>query len=283
MRIQYASDLHLELWPKATFDETITPSAPYLVLCGDVAPLNYSGLRAFLEFCSERWKYVFWIGGNTEMWHYVTNEEVALQKMRELCSPYRNIKILYKSSFLLKDEESNEKLLIVGVSLWHKPRNGTMLHYHNNIYVKAISTPVDEEIFAQAHKSQVKFLEYVIKHSEIPLLICSYYAPFTWCYEEDWIQEPKSAVIDRELEKLITFPAIAWITGHSHLSIEYKRRYFLTNGTEGSVLFVSNPRGKPKQNPYFRKDCVVNLQPNLIMPEVKEEVEPLWARKARGL
>ena len=68
MRIQYASDLHLELWQKTTFDETLQVVAPYLVLCGDVAPLNCVNLRAFLEYCSERWKLIFWIPGNSEIW-----------------------------------------------------------------------------------------------------------------------------------------------------------------------------------------------------------------------
>jgi hypothetical protein len=57
----------------------------------------------------------------------------------------------------------------------------------------------------------------------------------------------------------------------------------LTDGSDGSVLFVSNPRGKPKQNPYYRKECVINLQPNLLIPPVEEEKEPIWALKARGL
>lgn len=288
MRIQYCSDLHLELWQKTTFDETIIPSAPYLVLCGDIAQLHCVNLRPFLEYVSERWKYVFWIPGNSEMWETSTNEEVSLHKMRELCSPYRNIKILYKSSFLLNDIRSNEKLLVVGVSLWHKPRDDIMLHHSKNFYIKPITPPVDSRIFAQAHEEQVKYLEYVIKNSDIPLLICSYYAPFTWCYEEDWLQEPSSALIDRELETLITFPIISWIIGHCHLPIEYKRRYFLSNGNDGSVLFVSNPRGKmlekeQKQNPYYRKECVVNLQPNLLIPLEEEDIEPEWAKRAREI
>ena len=284
MRIQYCSDLHLELWQKTTFDETLEPTAPYLVLCGDIAILNCVNLRAFLEYVSERWKMIFWIPGNSEMWDTSKSEEVSLQKMREICSPYRNIKILYKSSYLLKDNESNEKLLVVGLSLWHKLRDEkTMLHHSKNFYIKPIPPPIESKIFAQAHKEQVEYLEYVIKNSEIPLLICSYYAPFTWCYEEDWIQEPSSALIDRELEKLITFPVISWIIGHCHLPIEYKRRYFLTNGIDGSVLFVSNPRGKPNQNPYYRKECVINLQPNLLIPLIEEDIEPEWAKRARGL
>ena len=108
MRIQYASDLHLELWRKKTFDETLEPSAPYLVLCGDVAKLDDPNLRAFLEYISERWKLIFWTPGNSEIWS-TSSEEVSLQKMRDLCSSYRNIKLLYMNSYLLEDED--EKLV----------------------------------------------------------------------------------------------------------------------------------------------------------------------------
>ena len=275
MRIQYASDLHLELYEKTTFDETIEPKAPYLVLCGDIAKLNNPNLRSFLEYISERWKLIFWIPGNEEIWNSSKSEEESVKKMRELCSSYRNIKMLYMNSYLLEDED--EKMLVVGLPLWHKPRDGAMLHFERNIYIKPIPPPCKSEVFAQSHRRNVEFLEKVIKNSPYALLICSYYPPFTWLYEEDWIQELSSAVVDQELEKLITYPIIAWISGHNHLPIEYSRRYYLTDGTDGSVLFISNPRGKKEQ--YYRKDLVVRLQPNILIPEVKEAEQPFWALK----
>jgi hypothetical protein len=279
MRIQYASDLHLELWRKKTFDETLEPTAPYLVLCGDVAKLDDTNLRAFLEYCSERWKLIFWIPGNSEIWESSKSEEISLKKMKTVCSTYKNINILYMNTYLL--EEDSEKLLVVGLPLWHKPRDGMMLHYEKNIYIKPLPSPIDSEIFKEAHKRNVEFLEKIIKKSRYPLLICSYYPPFTWLYEEDWIQEISSAIIDRELEKLVTYPIISWIVGHNHLPIEYSRRYFLTDGSESSVLFVSNPRGKKEQ--FYRKEAVIRLQPNMLKGFEPEEVEevPIWAMMNR--
>jgi len=277
MRIQYASDLHLDSWLKTTFDETLEPKADYLVLCGDISNLDCPNLRAFLEYVSSHWKLVFWIPGNSEIWNFSSSEEESLQKMRDLCSLYKNIKILYKTTYLLK--EGSEELLIVGLSLWHRMSNVSMLHYHSNIYIKPKPTPVDEKLFMNCHKSQKEYLDYVIKNSKYPLLICSYYSPFTWMIEEDWVQEPSRAIIDRELEELITYPILTWIVGHTHQTIEYTRRYFTSEGYQGSVLFVSNPRGNPKQNPYYRIESVVNIKPNLLQGfEVKEkEYEPIWA------
>ena len=293
MRIQYASDLHLELWRKTTFEETLLPVAPILILLGDIAILNEPNLPAFLEYCSEKWKQIFWIPGNSEIWLSSETEEISLYKMNTLISPYRNIKVLYKNTYMLEDSEAEETILLVGLSLWHKPRNDVMLHYNNNIYIKPIPVPCPKEMFKTAHESQVKFLERIINNATTPLLICSYYAPFTWLYEEDWIQEPNSALIDRELEKLITYPITAWIVGHNHLPIEYSRRYYDTTGYQGSVLFVSNPRGKPikqkevvskdkdNENPYYRKEAVIRLQPHLLEGFEKEEevLPPIWARR----
>ena len=245
----------------------------------ELAKLDDTNLRAFLEYCSERWKLIFWIPGNSEIWESSKSEEISLKKMKTVCSTYKNINILYMNTYLL--EEDSEKLLVVGLPLWHKPRDGMMLHYEKNIYIKPLPSPIDSEIFKEAHKRNVEFLEKIIKKSRYPLLICSYYPPFTWLYEEDWIQEISSAIIDRELEKLVTYPIISWIVGHNHLPIEYSRRYFLTDGSEGSVLFVSNPRGKKEQ--FYRKEAVIRLQPNMLKGFEPEEVEevPIWAMMNR--
>ena len=276
MRIQYVSDLHLDLYLKEAFDEIIVPVAPYLVICGDLARLDCPNLIKFLEYISEGWKMIFYIPGNSEIWEYSKIEEVGLNKIREICSSYRNIKILYKNTYLLKD--SDEEVLIVGLPLWHKPRNDSMLHYHNNIYIKPIPTPVDEKIFRKAHNENVEMLKYTLKNAQQPLLICSYYAPFTWALEEDWLQEPSSAVIDRELEEYISHPIIAWITGHNHLPIQYTRRYFTSTGYQGSVLFVSNPRGKPDKNPYYNKEAVISIKPQMLegFERKEKDVAPIW-------
>ena len=49
MRLQYASDLHLEKWERMTFAETLKPVAPVLVLLGDICPLGHSHLFSFFE------------------------------------------------------------------------------------------------------------------------------------------------------------------------------------------------------------------------------------------
>ena len=274
IRIQYASDLHLELWKKKTFDETLQPEAPILALLGDISSLSAANLPSFLEYCSERWKHIFWIPGN-EVWPSVAS---SVKKMKELCMPFINIHVLYKNTFLLEDT------LFVGLSLWHKPRDG-MIQYNSKLFIKQIPLPIDEKIFKKEHNENVAFLRNTIKNAENPIVVLSYYAPFTWLYEEDWIQEPAYAIVDSELEGLVTYPIIAWLCGHNHLPIEYNRRYFLATGYQGNVLFVSNPRGVPKKDEhydYYRIDAVLRLQPQLLEGFQPKEQEPIhaWAKRS---
>ena len=276
MRIQYASDLHLELWKKTTFDETIEPVAPILALVGDIGDLDTPNLPSFLEFCSQRWTHVFWIGGN-ELWYY-SDIETAVEKMEDLCSAYKNIHVLYNDAFLLDD------VLIVGTSLWHKPRE-PMIRYNSTIYIKQIPLPVDDMTFRMEHTKCLMFLKNIVKNSNHPILVLSYYSPFTWLYEEDWIQEPQYAVLDSEIEVFITYPIMAWISGHCHLPIEYNRRYYLVDGYQGNVLLISNPRGKPSKNKetFYRKEAVLSLNPTLLEGFAPKEEEPVpaWDRRSR--
>lgn len=64
MRLQYASDLHLEAANPPPFAALLTPIAPYLALCGDVGSLAQpQPLRAFLEHCAARFQRVFYVPG----------------------------------------------------------------------------------------------------------------------------------------------------------------------------------------------------------------------------
>ncbi len=103
MRIQFASDLHLETRPKETFEKLLVKGkAPILALLGDIAPLNHPNLRAFLEWCSERWEQIIYIPGVLELWtidrpmsETVLNENVY--KLKGICAPFLNISVLYES------------------------------------------------------------------------------------------------------------------------------------------------------------------------------------------
>lgn len=72
MRIQYASDLHLEFDDNYNYLETIplVPVAPYLVLAGDIDVISDGTVTRpdFFQYLSDNWKQVYIIPGNHEFY-----------------------------------------------------------------------------------------------------------------------------------------------------------------------------------------------------------------------
>ena len=74
MRIQYISDLHLEMYKENVspdlFTKLIRPEAPYLALCGDIGIPDFVNYENFLNWCSRRWTKVFLVAGNHEYYNW---------------------------------------------------------------------------------------------------------------------------------------------------------------------------------------------------------------------
>ena len=106
MRVQFASDLHLNAW-SVPFEKLLEPKAKTLVLAGDIGHPDSIRLRAFLKWCSLRWTTIFWIPGHHEMtdvWHLkkCTYEE-CLAQMRLLIAEYPTIHLLHRDAFVTDD------------------------------------------------------------------------------------------------------------------------------------------------------------------------------------
>lgn len=73
MKIQFASDLHLEFAENRNFieDDGIVPVGEVLVLAGDVSYLGDKNMlkRRFFDWCAEYFKETFIVPGNHEFYH----------------------------------------------------------------------------------------------------------------------------------------------------------------------------------------------------------------------
>jgi predicted phosphohydrolase len=94
----------------------ITPSAPYLILAGDIGAPKIASLAQLLERESKRFKRVFFIAGNHE---YYTSEYGAVKKsLGEICGRFENVTFMDKTSIWLPECE----VRVLGTTLWsHVP------------------------------------------------------------------------------------------------------------------------------------------------------------------
>ena len=74
MKIQFASDLHLEMGPNRNWLKLypIQPVAPYLILAGDIFVLNRvdEEIDYFIDYFSANWEQVYIVPGNHENYAY---------------------------------------------------------------------------------------------------------------------------------------------------------------------------------------------------------------------
>ena len=106
MKIQYASDLHLEFAENRNFIENggMEPAGDVLVLAGDVSYLGDRNMikRRFFDWCSEHFKETLIVPGNHEFYHGYDIE----QTMENFEFAYRdNVRYLNNKSVLLDDTE----------------------------------------------------------------------------------------------------------------------------------------------------------------------------------
>lgn len=263
MRLQYASDLHIEKWDRMTFAETLKPSAPVLVLLGDILPLGHSHLFSFFEWCSEHWDTVLWIPGNLEVWGSgFQNVASAIAEMKKKVSSFKNVIVFYCDSMM-----SEDGFIILGCSLWMRPRQDKeMMYVGRNIWAKPEPCPVERRIFLEEYVRCKDWLTIQLRDIKKPVVVLTYYAPVPWLQEEEWIQEKKMSTRLFELETLLRPPVVAWLYGHSHVpNIEYTS-WNDTTGYESHILLTSNPRGYPHEmRGIYRLDAVARFDPNALL------------------
>ena len=250
MRLQYVSDLHLDMRPKTAYEELIKPAvAPVLVLLGDICPLDCSHLRPFFEWCSERWATVVWIPGNLEVWGSgFINPADAVSTMKVKVSSFKNVHVLYCEAM-----GSDDGLIILGCPLWRRPSDEVMLHFSGKIWAKSDPTPVDKGVFLNEYNHCRRWLQNYLADSAQPVVVFSHYAPLPWMTEEEWVAKKSNAP---EMEVLLRRPLVAWLFGHCHVPVTENYTWTDTTGHPNTVLLTSNPGA-------FKKDAVVRIDPAL--------------------
>lgn len=133
MKIQYASDLHLEFYERAKTWEPILIPIPdsILVLAGDIGNPSRSLFKQFLEYCSHNWKSVYYVAGNhefynkdpgpgTRKWFIPETIDARLESIEKICREFENVHFLNRNAAML-----DEKTILLGATLWSSPTEDT--------------------------------------------------------------------------------------------------------------------------------------------------------------
>jgi len=117
LRIQFAGRLHLERFIKTPFPPILTPTAPILLLTGNIGRPDQRIYRDFLHYCSRSWKHVLVVAGPSELYSTMLTQvpvERRLAQCEDVVNEFQNV------YFLNRDSVICEGVTFLGASLWPK-------------------------------------------------------------------------------------------------------------------------------------------------------------------
>lgn len=255
-QLQYVSDIHLETHHntgKDIFNKILKPSAPYLALCGDIGYPGAQLYEPFLKYCSDNFEHVFYIAGNHEYYNdmkaikylktkqfiekSVSDDELRrisarfpretpedrVEKIRELCSKYKNIHFLDKEIFKIP----NTNIIIVGCTLWSKlDMTPFMLPQFNDFQriCENKDTLLRPRTYDDWNEEHVEFLGDILKEieNESPnskVVVLTHHCPTYDIIIEKYADDPNnmnSFFANKDLINPFGKNVKAWICGHTH-------------------------------------------------------------------
>lgn len=113
--LQVLSNLHLELNDVMNFKNIITPCADVLALLGDIGSPMQTNLLYFLHWCSEHFKYVLYVPGNSEYYSHTGDNDMTTMNdcLSKICSRFENVFFLNNDTFTIE-----HKYMFIGSTLW---------------------------------------------------------------------------------------------------------------------------------------------------------------------
>ena len=253
MKIQYASDLHLEFRDNASYmkHNPMKVVGNILVLAGDIGYLgdqNYSD-HPFWDWASGNFKQVIVALGNHEFYKFFD--------ISSLNNGYK-LQIRHNVAAYYNDVVSIEGVDIIISTLWsHIPlREATFTEqvisdFRRILYKGELLTFAD---FNREHRNCLDFIKRAISNSKADhKIVVTHHVPSFMVQDPKFRDSKANGAFIVELKDYIQTSGIDyWIYGHSHHNM---------NVQTGNTLCISNQLGYVSQNEHltFRPDAVIDL------------------------
>lgn len=254
MRVQYASDLHLEFGENSRWlkEHPLIPSADILVLAGDIGYLgddNYIS-HPFWNRVSEDFNQVIVVPGNHELYKFFDINELRNGWQLEI---RHNVRVCYNSVIAL-----NEETDLIASTLWaHIPPSEEYLTERCVSDFKRIRNGefrLSAQRFNEEHEVCRNFIEKAVSESNAErIVVATHHVPSFTLMAEEFKDSSINGAFTVEVAGMIAESRInCWIYGHSHRNIDKMI---------GSTRCVSNQLGYVFQNEHntFRRDAVTEI------------------------
>ena len=245
MRIQYASDLHLE-FRGGPFSALLKPVAPILVLAGDVGRPDKPEYRNFLNYCSRNWEHTVLIAGNHEFYNDRGAHNQTVTQRLDMCTTaatgFSNI------HFLQQGRKVINGVAFLGATLWtdlRDPADALTAETRMNDYrviADRLDKPITTALVNRWHwEDRMWLLREIAACAEEarPAVVVTHHLPSFQLIAARFANAGRiNAAFASDVEELIKPPVAAWIAGHTHVGAHAH-----INGVQVCV----NPAGYPSE------------------------------------
>jgi predicted phosphohydrolase len=239
MKIQYASDLHLEFPQNREFIKAnpLVPGADVLVLAGDIVPFSrMDKFEDFFSYISDNFQTTYWLPGNHEYYHFdaATKCGVLLENIKN------NVFLINNNSVLHQDTK------LIFSTLWSNisPANQWEIERRLSDFqaIKYNGFRFSSESYNQLHSDSLNFLTQEIKHTNTDnTIVVTHHVPTFLNYPPIYKGDILNEAFAVELFDIIESSSIDyWIYGHHHFNApDFKI---------GNTTLLSNQLGYVHQN-----------------------------------
>ncbi len=215
MKIQYASDLHIEFPENKAFLKVnpLKPIGDILVLAGDIVPFAVlEKHRDFFNYVSGNFENTYWIAGNHEYYYADLNERSGVfhEKIKS------NVHLLNNTTIKHDDVE------LIFTTLWSKisPANQWTIYNSMNDFrlIKHQNDLLTIELYNQQHKQSFQFLTEAFTTTNTgKKVVVTHHVPTFMNYPEAYRGDVLNEAFAVELFDFIEqHQPELWIYGHTH-------------------------------------------------------------------
>ncbi len=218
MKIQLASDLHLELQHNKEYLKLnpIKPIGDVLILAGDIVPFSIMEKHQdFFDYVSSNFKQTWWLPGNHEYHRSDIKDRsgTVKEQIRPNLHLVNNITIFY----------NNIRLLFS--TLWSRIDPGFEWEIEKNIndfhLIKYNGIRLNANDYNQLHSESLEFLKNELKEKSFSkTVVITHHVPTFQNYPEEYANSNLNGAFGTELSELISGSlAECWIHGHTHFNV----------------------------------------------------------------
>lgn len=222
MKIQYASDLHLEFKKNSSYlkQHPLSVSGEILVLSGDIGYIgddNYSK-HPFWDWASDNYRQVIVIPGNHEFYKMFDIDKLYNGWSLEI---RKNVTCYYNSVISLDNDTD-----LIATTLWSQISLQDAYQTESVISdfrrIRYGNEPLDWTRFNNEHYHCFRFLEQSVKQSIAKhIIVATHHVPSFKLLAPEFKGSPFNGAFTVELESYIVgSPIKYWIYGHSHRNID---------------------------------------------------------------